>query len=226
MIPRHRGGMANTPPFDPKDESAGILAAIVESSDDAIVGKDLNGIVLTWNRGAERLYGYTAQEMKGRSIAVLIPPDRPDELPGILNRIKSRTAGRDLRDGPADEGRPVARRIAGSVSNPGCVGTHPGSLRHRAGHTPAEGGGDGAADERGPLALDRRFSRRRHSHDRREGRHRGIQPGGREDVRVHRRGSAGAERQRADAGALSRRARSVHRPLHPDGRTEDHRHRP
>jgi two-component system sensor kinase FixL len=71
------------------DDADRFLAAIVESSDDAIIGKDLDGVVLTWNRGAERLYGYTAAEMKGGSLAVLIPEDRPDELAMILERIRS-----------------------------------------------------------------------------------------------------------------------------------------
>lgn len=63
------------------------LAAIVESSDDAIVSKDLNGIVTSWNQGAERVFGYTADEMIEQSIAILIPPDRVNEEPAILERI-------------------------------------------------------------------------------------------------------------------------------------------
>ena len=63
------------------------LAAIVESSDDAIISKDLNGIVQTWNRGAERLYGYSALEMMGRPMSLLLPPDRPDEEASILKRL-------------------------------------------------------------------------------------------------------------------------------------------
>jgi PAS domain S-box-containing protein len=64
------------------------LAAIVESSDDAIVTKDLNGIITSWNRGAERLFGYCAEEVLGRSITILIPADRQDEEPGVLARIR------------------------------------------------------------------------------------------------------------------------------------------
>ena len=64
------------------------LAAIVESSDDAIVSKDLNGIVQTWNPAAERMLGYTAQEMIGRSIRCVIPPDRQGEEDEVLSRIR------------------------------------------------------------------------------------------------------------------------------------------
>jgi two-component system sensor histidine kinase/response regulator len=65
------------------------LAAIVDSSDDAILSKDLEGTVLTWNRGAERLYGYSAEEMVGRSVTVLVPDDRPDEERRILDRLRA-----------------------------------------------------------------------------------------------------------------------------------------
>jgi PAS domain S-box-containing protein len=64
------------------------LAAIVESSDDAIISKDLNGIIQTWNRGAERVFGYTAEEAVGKPVTILIPPERIDEEPGILARIR------------------------------------------------------------------------------------------------------------------------------------------
>jgi two-component system, chemotaxis family, CheB/CheR fusion protein len=64
------------------------LASIVESSDDAIVSKDLHGIITSWNRGAERLFGYKAEEAIGKPITILIPPDRVDEEPEILARIR------------------------------------------------------------------------------------------------------------------------------------------
>jgi PAS domain S-box-containing protein len=64
------------------------IAAIVENSDDAIISKDLNGRILSWNPGAERLYGYTAAEAVGQSITMLIPNDRPDEEPHILEQIR------------------------------------------------------------------------------------------------------------------------------------------
>lgn len=64
------------------------LAAIVKYSDDAILSKDLNGIIMSWNRGAERLFGYTAEETIGRPVTLLIPEGMPDEEPGILERIR------------------------------------------------------------------------------------------------------------------------------------------
>src|SRR6266446_6008304 len=75
--------------FHPDDEAARLLAAIVESSDDAIIAKDLDGTILSWNRGAERMYGYSAEEIIERPVHVLIPREYPDELPRILERIKA-----------------------------------------------------------------------------------------------------------------------------------------
>jgi PAS domain S-box-containing protein len=64
------------------------LASIVESSDDAIVSKDLNGIVISWNPGAEHLFGYATEEMIGKSITTIIPDHLKSEEPGILARIR------------------------------------------------------------------------------------------------------------------------------------------
>jgi len=65
-----------------------MLAAIVESSPDAIIGKTLDGVITSWNASAERMYGYAAEEIIGQNIAALIPPDRADELPPILALLR------------------------------------------------------------------------------------------------------------------------------------------
>jgi PAS domain S-box-containing protein len=63
------------------------LALIIDSSEDAILSKDLNGTITSWNKGAERIYGYTPGEVVGKHISLLIPADRPDEIPQILRKI-------------------------------------------------------------------------------------------------------------------------------------------
>ena len=64
------------------------LAAIVESSDDAIISKTLEGVITSWNGGAERLFGYTAEEVIGKSVTLLIPPSQIDEEPTILEKLR------------------------------------------------------------------------------------------------------------------------------------------
>lgn len=71
-----------------EEETKALLAAIVESSDDAIISKDLNGIVTSWNAGAERIFGYSAEEMIGKPAELLIPADRVDEEASILTRVR------------------------------------------------------------------------------------------------------------------------------------------
>jgi PAS domain S-box-containing protein len=83
------------------------LAAIVEFSDDAIISKSLDGIITSWNRGAERLFGYTAEEAIGQAITILFPPDRFHEEAGILERIR--------RGEPIDHFETVRRRKDGTL---------------------------------------------------------------------------------------------------------------
>jgi PAS domain S-box-containing protein len=87
----------------------GRLAAIVESSDDAIISKDLNGVITTWNKAAERLFGYFAAEAIGRPITILIPPDRHNEELEIVARIQ--------RGDRVDHFETVRRRKDGSLVN-------------------------------------------------------------------------------------------------------------
>jgi two-component system, chemotaxis family, CheB/CheR fusion protein len=87
--PQARVALPKTPSSDP--DAVGVqalFAAIVEGSDDAIFSKTLNGIVTSWNRAAERMYGYKAEEMIGQPVSILLPPDRPNEVKQILERLR------------------------------------------------------------------------------------------------------------------------------------------
>jgi PAS domain S-box-containing protein len=89
------------------EEQSRELVSIVESSDDAIVSKDLNGIIKSWNKGAERIFGYTAEEAIGQPITIVIPQDRFDEERMILTRIR--------RGVPIDHFETVRQRKDGSL---------------------------------------------------------------------------------------------------------------
>ena len=89
------------------EEIRSFLAAIVESSDDAIVGKDLKSKVVSWNAGAERMFGYTAAEMLGQPITRLQSPDRPDEEPRILEEVKRGGIGHHETVRLRKDGQPV-----------------------------------------------------------------------------------------------------------------------
>ncbi len=84
------------------------LAAIIESSDDGIISKDLNGVVLTWNTAAERIYGYSAEEMIGKSIRQLIPPERQHEEDETLASIRQ---GKPVRNYETERVRKDGVRI-------------------------------------------------------------------------------------------------------------------
>src|SRR5918994_3539968 len=70
------------------EQASSRLGAIVESSDDAILGKTLDGIVTSWNRGAQEIYGYSVEEIVGKPISVLAPPDRYNEISDILEKVR------------------------------------------------------------------------------------------------------------------------------------------
>src|SRR5690242_16949033 len=71
-----------------REELRAQLSALVDASSDAILTKTLAGIITSWNRAAERLYGYTADEAIGQPVTLLIPPEQPDEFPAIMARIR------------------------------------------------------------------------------------------------------------------------------------------
>jgi PAS domain S-box-containing protein len=133
------------------ERAAQRLAAIVDSSEDAIVSKDLDGIIRTWNRGAERLFGYAAEEVVGKSITVLIPTGRHNEEPQMLERIRRRE--------PVDHYEIVRLRKDGTLIDISLTVACQGRLRQRyrciedrPGHqrTKEGAGTPGAADEENP----------------------------------------------------------------------------
>ncbi len=69
------------------EQAASRLAAVVESSDDAIISKTLDGVITSWNPAAERLYGWAAEEAIGRHVSFIVPPDKADEFDGVLRRL-------------------------------------------------------------------------------------------------------------------------------------------
>ena len=89
------------------------LASIVESSEDAIIGKSIDGTIISWNNGAEVMYGYTADEVNGRPITILNPPDRPNEIPQLLEIVKQ---GKGINRYETERIRNDGRRLYVSAS--------------------------------------------------------------------------------------------------------------
>ena len=96
----------------------GMLAAIIQSSDAAIISKTLDGIVTSWNPSAETLFGYTAAEMIGKPIHVIAAPSRPGEMVEILNRIRRGERVEHYRDRTAAEGRTPRSDLAHRIAYP------------------------------------------------------------------------------------------------------------
>ena len=95
--PRRAGGHENL--------AAHHYQAIIESSDDAILSKDLDGLILSWNQGAERLFGFTSEEAVGRPVTIIIPPDRLGRRAHDPREDSPRRANRALRNCAAAQGR-------------------------------------------------------------------------------------------------------------------------
>ena len=84
-----------------------LLASIVDCSNDAIIAKTPEGIITSWNRGAEQIHGYSASEIIGHPVTILVPPDRPDDVRGILARVGD---GELLAGEPAAAATGILRR--------------------------------------------------------------------------------------------------------------------
>jgi PAS domain S-box-containing protein len=89
------------------NEALSRLALIVESSDDAIIAKTIDGVIVSWNKGAEKIYGYTEMEVKGKSISILLPPNQPDDISEILKKIERRE--------PIDHYETIRQRKDGTI---------------------------------------------------------------------------------------------------------------
>ena len=96
-----------------REELQAYLASIVDSTDDAIVGKKPDGTILSWNAGAERVYGYPAEEIMGRSINVVVPPERRAEAEAILQNVRS---GKTVETFETERIRKDGRRVSVSLS--------------------------------------------------------------------------------------------------------------
>src|SRR5690606_16536718 len=94
-------------------EASLFLAAIVQSSDDAIIGQTLDGNIASWNRGAEKLYGYTAAEAIGQPMSLLVPEDHSDEVPEIIERVKR---GENIEHFETERVRKDGRRVHVSLT--------------------------------------------------------------------------------------------------------------
>lgn len=84
------GSLENVTARKQVEETRSLLASIVESSEDAIIGENLDGIIVSWNSGAERIFGYSANEVKGYSVSMLTPPDQAEWIDDALQKIKDR----------------------------------------------------------------------------------------------------------------------------------------
>ena len=97
--------------------AARLLASIIESSDDAIISKSLDGVIQSWNAAAERLFGYTAEQAVGQHISLVIPAERIAEENDIIASLESRAANRPFRDRALAIRRPAHSGVAHGVAH-------------------------------------------------------------------------------------------------------------
>ena len=120
-----------------------LLVAIIDSSDDIIVSKTLDGVITSWNKGAERVLGYTAEEVIGKHVSVLMPPDAIEDIEDDSRLHPAGRESRPLRDEASEEGRHGHRRLAHRVARPRCRGEDHRGIESRPRHHGAETSGSG-----------------------------------------------------------------------------------
>ena len=149
-------------------ERESLFSAVVESSNDAIITKSLDGTITGWNRAAERLFGFTAAEAVGNRIDIIVPPDKHDEARDILRRSAKGEAIEQLRNPAAAQGRPRGGCFAEHLSDQVDGGSDRRRLQDRARHRREQAGaGRAPSGNRGATAHFRdlagphlRFGRR------------------------------------------------------------------
>ncbi len=177
------------------------LSALIESADDAIISKTLDGVITSWNKGAERVFGYTADEVIGKPVTILIPEDHIDEEPRDPGADQGGRAHRALRDGARAQGRHARRHLAHGLAHPRAGRARHRRLEDRPRHHRAQAVGTGA----GAARRHRRVGGRRHHQQDPRRRHHQLEQGRRARLRLHGGGGDRSARDHADPGGPHQR---------------------
>ena len=122
-----------------------LLAAIIEDSDDAIFSKTLDGSILTWNQAAERMYGYRAEEVIGKNVSILLPPDRPNEVRDILKKLQHGEKIEHFQTTRRTKDGGILHVSLDGFTRAGCERQHHRGINHSARHYTDQASRRGAA---------------------------------------------------------------------------------